>query len=690
MDISALQIPKSKQDQFRKKGINTIEDLVNFLPRKYYDFTQPKRINYMERDEVDCTLVKIKFVSKGPKALRFLCEDDAGTNIAILFMHQDYLQNMFVPGDYVLVGGVLKVDEHNTSNKTMFNPMMFSKDIEKDKHIKPIYSQIKGMTNDYIEKCMMKAIGLMPKEDFLEPELLAKYQLWPYAYALKKLHFPANLLEVDKAKERILFNDLFLFNYHMKEMTTEAMDTSTHVVIKDLSHAKYLISTLPYPLTASNGNPNISGQKDVLNDITIKMMQGIRVNALLQGDVGCGKTLVALLLMTIVSGNGYQSCIVAPTNILAKQHYAEIKEKAEALGFKVGFLSSELSVKEQNAAIKAINEGEYNMVVGTHSLMSDKVNFYNLGLAIVDEEHRFGVEQREKLSLPGVHKVSMSATPIPRSLAMSMYGDLIQVETINVLPAGRQELHTEIVLPSKNNEIYFAILEELEKGRQAYIVCPLKTESDSDKLEDVVDVKEEYEAAVTYFSKHGYKVGMVTGATKASDNAENVKTLAAFKNHEFDVLVATTIIEVGVNVPNASIILIKNAERFGFAQLHQLRGRVGRGNAESYCYLMTNNKAKFSIFAQTRDGFKIAEEDLKLRGAGSFLGTEQSGDNKYLMLIMANKDLNEVIKSDVDAIYADPARKSRYYNLMGVKEVSEPDEDEQSAYKKYRKKPSND
>lgn len=675
MDINALGVQKNKIEQFKKKGIHTIEDLLNFLPRKYYDFSNPTPVSYMERDEIGCCILDIERVNKTPKVLQFFCTDFQGTRVTIVFFHMDFLEKQFAVGDKVFVCGILKVDPYMQSNKSIFNPMVFTKDLEKYKGIHPVYSAIKGMSAEFLENCMKKAIEMLPANDFLEPELQRKYNLWPHNYAIRKLHFPDNLQEVDKAKERVLFNDLFLFNYHMKEMT-DVSQNQTHVQIDKIDLAKYLISILPYPLTASNGDPNISGQKDVLNHMTMKMMRGERVNALLQGDVGCGKTLVALLLMTIVSENGYQSCIVAPTNILAKQHYAEIKEKAEPLGFKVGFLSSELSAKEQKEIIKGIANGDYHMVIGTHSLMSDKITFCNLGLSIVDEEHRFGVEQRNKLNFPGIHKISMSATPIPRSLAMSMYGDLVDVETINILPAGRQELHTEIVLPSENNKIYFAIQEQLEKGKQAYIVCPLKNESESDKLEDVVDVKDEYNNACRYFERLGYKVGMVTGSSKASEVAENLATLNAFRNHNFDVLIATTIIEVGVNVPNATVILIKNAERFGFAQIHQLRGRVGRGNDESYCYLMTDNKQKFQIFARTRDGFKIAEEDLKMRGAGSFLGTEQSGDNKYLMLIMGNQALNEQIKEDIDAIFENPQRKIRYYNLMDIQEVAQEDENE--------------
>ena len=393
MDLTALQIQKNKISQFNKKGIFTVEDLVNFLPRKYYDFYNTVNINYAENGEMNCFILDIDRINKTPKVLQFFCSDSQGTKVTVLFFHMDYLANQFVIGDKVLVCGIYKQDLHVAANRNIINPVIFTKEIEKYKGIHPVYSIIKGMSQNFLEENMMKAIQLMDRDDFLEPELQAKYQLIPNSKAYKKLHFPDNLNEVTDAKKRMLFNDLFLFNYHMKKMLT-VTNEDTHVVIEKLDTTKYLMSTLPYPLTCSNGDPEISGQKDVLNNMTIKMMQGKRLNALLQGDVGCGKTLVALLLMTIVSENGYQSCIVAPTNILAKQHYAEIKEKAEPLGFKVGFLSSELTVKEQKEVIEGINNGTYNMVIGTHSLMGDKVNYYNLGLSIVDEEHRFCVEQR--------------------------------------------------------------------------------------------------------------------------------------------------------------------------------------------------------------------------------------------------------------------------------------------------------
>lgn len=667
MNISALQLRKDKISQFERKGIYTIEDLVNYIPRKYYDFTSPDYIMYLDPDEMCCTIATIEDIKLSEKVLQFIVKDDKNWRMCVNFFHMDFLAKNFAIGERVLICGMLKTNPYSTF-KTMFNPVIFTTDIAKNMHIHPVYSAIKGMSASFLEEQMKKALQMMEKDDFLEPVLQHKYQVTSYSQALKKLHFPESMQDIDDGKKRLLINDLFLFNYHMKA-NMDDVNTDTHIRITGLDKTKELMKALPYPLTKGDG-VNTSGQRDVLNNITIKMMQGKKVNALVQGDVGCGKTLLAILLLTILCENGYQGALVAPTQLLAKQHYAEIKEKCEPLGFRVGFVSGDLKKRELNEISKKINNGELDIVVGTHSVMSDNIKFKNLGISIIDEEHRFGVEQRNKLNRPGVHKVSMSATPIPRSLALSLYGDLIDVETINVMPAGRQKVDTHLALPSENNNIYFHILEELDKGHQAYIVCPLKTESENEKMSDVVDVEDEFRNAVKYFANYGYSVGMVTGSTKAADIVKNEETLEKFRNHEYDVLIATTIIEVGVNVPNATIMLIKNAERFGFAQIHQLRGRVGRGKDKSYCYLMTDNRDKFQVFTQTCNGFQIAKEDLRLRGAGSFLGTEQSGNNKYLMLVMANQSLNMEIKEDVDAIFASPERLKRYRNVLSINEVS--------------------
>lgn len=664
MNIDLLQIRNDKISQFNKKGIYTIEDLVNFMPRKYYDFTSPDYIMYLEPDEMQATIGTIQGINLTEKYLQFDVMDDKGWHVYVTFFHMDYLARQFVEGDRVLVCGVIKQGHF----KTMVNPLVFTTKIEENERIYPIYSAIKGMSSQFLEDKMKKAIQLLDKEDFLEPTLQKKYGVVTNYEAYKMLHFPKTMADIQKAKKRLLLNDLFLFNYHMKEMENEYI-SETNIKITTIEKTKELMKSLPFPLTTGNFNENKFGQKDVLNDLVIDMMDGKRVNALVQGDVGCGKTIVALLLSLVVVENGYQSVILAPTGVLAHQHYEEFSKYLEPLGIKIGFLASDVKKSEQNKIIKAVNNGEIDVLVGTHSVLNDKIEYKNLGLAVCDEEHKFGVKERQKLGFSNVHKISMSATPIPRSLALSLYGGSIKTEIINVLPAGRKQSITKVVLPSEKNKVYYKILEELEKNRQCYIVCPLKDESNSDKLTDVADVKSEYREACAYFEKHGFKVGMATGATKKSEVEKNLQVLNDFKEHRYDVIVCTTLIEVGVSVPNANCILVINSERFGYSQLHQLKGRCKRSSYQPYCFLMTDNKEKFKIFEQTDDGFKIAEEDLKLRGAGSFLGTEQSGENKYLMLIMANPKLNEYIKKDIDEIFKSEDRKKRYYNLIDIEEV---------------------
>lgn len=664
MNLDILNLRSDKILQFNKKGIYTIEDLVNFMPRKYYDFTNPDYIMYLEADEMQATIGTIQGINQAEKYLQFDVMDDKGWHLYVTFFHMDYLARQFNEGDRVIVGGIVKQGRF----KTMINPMIFTTEIEENERIYSVYSSIKGMSNQFLEDKIKKAIQLMDKEDFLEPILQKKYGVVSNYQAYRMLHFPKTMKEVQIAKKRLLLNDLFLFNYHIKEMESE-YSAETDVKITSIEKTKELMNSLPFPLTEGDFNKNTFGQKDVLNDIVIDIMDGKRVNALVQGDVGCGKTIVAFLLMMVLAENGYQSVLLAPTLVLAKQHFTELISYMDKFGYKVGFLSGEMKKTEQNKVIKDVKNGEIDMLVGTHAVLNDSIEYKNLGIAIIDEEHKFGVLQRNKLSFPGIHKVSMSATPIPRSLAMATMGSLTKIETINVLPAGRKKTITKVVLPSEKNKVYYKILEELEKGRQAYIVCPFKTESDNEKFNDVADVETEYKEACRYFEKHGFKVGMATGATKKKDVEKNMQALNDFKDHKYDVIVCTTIVEVGINVPNSNILAILSAAHFSYSSIHQLKGRIKRGSYQPYCYIMTDNKEKFKIFEQTDDGFKIAEEDLKLRGAGSFLGTEQSGENKYLMLIMANPKLNEYIKKDIDEIFKSEDRKKRYYNLIDIEEV---------------------
>lgn len=657
MNLELLNLRKDKINQFNKKGIYTVEDLVNFLPRRYDDFSKPKSVKYLNDGEIQAVVGVIEKVTNKNGVINVTLKDSMNWKLFITFFNQGYLIKTLKVGEKYLACGMVKFSG-DAGFRTMTNPAIFTKNIEENLKIHPIYSNITGMSSSFLNEKINSAISLVDKEDYVENVLLSKYSLISKQKAIRGLHQPKTLDEIELAKNRLLFDELFLFNFKLKENSNDEVKDS-FVQIKHLKKAKELMEKLPFELT--------EGQRSVLRNIVKKMRTGKKVDALVQGDVGVGKTIVAILLMVSVSENGYQSCLVAPTNILAKQHYEEIKEKLEPLGFNVGFLSSELKKREQNAVLKSLKNGELDMVVGTHSLMSEKVEFNNLGLSIIDEEHRFGVNQREQLNKEGVHKVNMSATPIPRSLALSMYGDMIDVETIKASPKGRKPIETDVISPENVNDVYKSILKELQKGRQAYIICPLITKGESEKMENIANIEEEYEYAKKLFGKHGFNVGMVTGQLKDDEINDS---LTKFKEKEYDVLIATTIVEVGVNVPNSTVIMIKNAERFGFAQLHQLRGRVGRGNHQSYCYLISENKEKFQIFKETRDGFKIAEHDLLLRGAGSFLGTQQSGDNKFLMLMLANKDLNESIKKDVDEIYKNEKRLKRYRSIKSL-EVKE-------------------
>ncbi|NLZ34262.1 MAG: ATP-dependent DNA helicase RecG [Clostridiales bacterium] len=654
--LNLLGLRKDKVEQFNKKGIYNIQDLVDFIPRKYYDFTKPKLIKELENDSFDAVIGIITEIQNKNGIIIIKLKDDLNSKMNITFFNQAYLQKKFKVNDKVIVCGKVKYLENYNNFRTMTNPLIISKDIEGNKRVYPVYSSISGMSQDFLEKSILAALNLSDKDDYLENTLLSKYDLIPKYKANIKFHRPTNMKDIELAKKRLLFDDLFFFNYELSKQNNKVHDSS-NIEIKKFDKCKELINKLPFELT--------EGQRLVLRNLCKKIKNKKTLNALVQGDVGVGKTLVAILLMLTVTENGYQSCLVAPTNILAKQHYMELKELVEPLGFKVGFISGELKKRELKAILKDLEDGLIDMVVGTHSLFGDDVKFKNLGIAIIDEEHRFGVKQRDKMKLENVHRVSMSATPIPRSLALAMYGDTIDVETIRTQPAGRKEVETNIVNIDKKNIVYDKILKELEKGKQAYIVCPLINKSENEKFENIINLKDEFENSKKFFEKHGFKVGVVNGKMKEDEISNEIQN---FKNKEYHVLVSTSIIEVGVNVPNATVMVINNAERFGFSQLHQLRGRVGRGSDKSYCYLVTDNTEKFDIFTKTRDGFEIAKEDLKLRGAGDFIGTAQSGNNKYLMLMLSNPELNQSIKEDVNLILKEEKRFKRYNLFLKSKE----------------------
>lgn len=660
MDLTFLGCRSDKLDQFNNKNIYSLEDLVKWLPRTYYDFRIPKTVMELKDGEiVSMHLMVLKLdekpTSRGTQMLIFRCKDSNGHFISINFFNASFVTKKIRPSEsYLFCGKVVKNVFNGNEYWSMSNPYRFSSDIESLKRIVPVYKKVTGMSDDYLLNAVQQAVVLVDKDDYLEHSIQKKFKLLSYSDAISQMHAPTTPEEIEEAKQRYLFDDLFYFNFNLKDKYQSEPKTSPYRFTTYPTVRKYL-AVIPFQLT--------SGQNDALRHIGQTAKEGRRVNSLVQGDVGSGKTMVAMMSMLMAYDSGYQSVMMAPTNVLAKQHYHDLVRDFEPLGLKIAFLSGETKISEKKKLYKAIESGEINIVVGTSAVISKDVKYHQLALTIVDEEHKFGVVQRELLkakAMEGVHNISMSATPIPRTLAMSIYGDDIDVITINTMPVGRKPISTTEM--NNDDDIYDFIANELKKGHQAYVVCPLIEESDNEKMAEVESVEVAYKKIKQHFDKLGYQTAMVNGKMKQSEIGEIIHD---FVENKSQILVSTTIIEVGVNVPNATVICLKNAERFGLAQMHQLRGRVGRSSYQSHCILQVGVQTDIAIekaktMCGSNDGFVIAQKDLELRGTGDFIGTSQSGDNKYVMLMMANPELNLKIKEEINAIYSDEDRKSIY------------------------------
>ncbi|MED0951325.1 ATP-dependent DNA helicase RecG [Bacillus mobilis] len=657
-----MNIPKAKENQFIKKGIESVGDLIRFFPRKYYDFRNITLIKDIIPDEYQSVEGVVKEIKTKPNAVVLKVEDKKASIIYITFFHQSYIAQKFTVGESCIFCGKVNVTYGFRKFISMANPVLHGPSSELNPGILPVYSKIKGMSDDYLKRCMSSAYSITHSDEYLENSVIRKFDIISFHKALQSIHFPKTMEDIEVGGKRFLFDELFFFNLNLLLNENNQIKQSDFEIEK-FEWSKQLMDSLPFELT--------EGQRNALRMISKKMKNNERVNALIQGDVGCGKTMVAIFSLLIAVENGYQGALMCPTSVLAKQHYEEITERFSTFGINVAYLSGDLKVRERKKVIKAIKEGEVDIVVGTHAVLGKDVEFQSLALTIVDEEHRFGVKQRELLQLKannGVHTISMSATPIPRSLAMTIHGDSIDVMNIKSLPKGRKPVETTLITAEEDS--YQRIYEEVQNGRQAYVVCPLVEESSNDVLKDVESVDEAFAKTIKYFEPKGIKVGMATGKMRQQDiDAE----LEKFANKEYDIFISTTIIEVGVNVPNATVILIKNAERFGLAQLHQLRGRVGRGSYQSYCLLLSEKatdigRAKLETMCNTTDGFIIAEKDLELRGTGDFIGTSQSGQNKYVMLMLGNADLNESIRNEVKDILKNPIRTAFYKHLLKKEE----------------------
>lgn len=619
----------------KKRKMETVEDVCQLFPSKYYDFSFINPLNTGRLDKnyaFVCKLVSYELKKQSSLYIvrctlqdiytqNELCVSWFGTTEMYNVLKKDYRS-----GDTCFIGGKLKA----SNKKNLFfmsNPIIFKKyDEESDCHIYTAYEKIRGISESNFERIINECLEHATIPDKVPRELLHKYNLMSKDEAIREMHKPSSVEGVKKAKYRLNMDDLLYFALQLEEKKRNLPAGSVYG-IHSLAITTKIIENLPFQLTKD--------QKSAYEELVNRIRSGKRLNALIQGDVGCGKTILAFLLMFVMADNGFQSVLLAPTQVLASQHYNELKEMAAQYDIDVVYIANGLKKKEREAILKSIEDGSALMIVGTHSVLSKEVKFHDLGLSITDEEHRFGVLQREEITTKakaGMHTVTMSATPIPRSLSDVLLSTT-EVFNIQSMPNGRKPIQTAIC--ASQNTIFQFIKKEIEKGHQAYVVCPL-IEDKQGVMEGILSVEQTYTEYANVFGKNA--VAVLNGKMKED---ETEKVIRSFKNGEIKILVSTTVVEVGVNVSNATVIVINNAERFGLASLHQLRGRVGRGNSQGYCILNSvhkNNKRLLAL-CKYKNGFQIAEADYALRGCGNILGTEQSGSNYYVELSMRYPDL---------------------------------------------------
>lgn len=637
-DLKLLGITDAKKKQLLKKGIRDITDLLLFLPRKYTNYGIPGE----PKEGKAAVLFRLTYVTNKVtnSGIDMLCALGTANEkkISVVWFRQKfrYEEVYRMKGRNVLAAGDFHYDEswdqYQVANPDIFsicspqpaNPVIF-----------PAYSKISGMSDSYLRVILKKAIeGFINCVQQELPRVIEnRLSLMTMEDALKEAHFPTGEDNLREAWRRLRAEKFF---YFAMQMRGEKVRKSSPFKARSDLLQQNLMSSLPYHLT--------DDQKKTVDELSMQMRQGKSVHALIQGDVGCGKSVVAFLLIALMAENGFQSVLMAPTTVLARQHYEDLETLFSPYGICVEYVRplTSMKKKEKMEMEERISKGKCQIVVGTHALLSDDLEYHGLGLIITDEEHKFGVEQREKLrskTSDGVHYVTMSATPIPRSLAGVIYGEETKPYFIRTMPAGRKPVQTAV--SRSYNSCFSFLKKQLQKGRQAYIVCP-QVDQDQSDIASVEELTRKYEDV---FGKEA-----VSSLTARNTKKETEEILTAFKENRIRILVATTVIEVGVNVPNANTIIIHNAERFGLASLHQLRGRVGRGGGDAYCILFSKEKENPRLMAMcaTTDGFRIAEEDLKLRGAGDLFGTEQSGMNEYIELILDHpgeyKDICDAIK----------------------------------------------
>ncbi|MCX0399064.1 ATP-dependent DNA helicase RecG [Clostridium perfringens] len=614
--------PKLKE-RLNKVGIFTVLDLLLYFPRDYEFLNDDISLNGDTSDEK--AILKCKVQSYGSsirtrnrKTLTTINFTYNNLKVIGKWFNQPYIKRNFILGnEYNLMGKFKKVN--NTLE--VINPLIPCKEANKSE-ILPIYTLKNGLTNKILVKLINEILKNMIIKENLPDEIVKKYKLISLDKAIRSIHFPEGRGELQSAINRLKFQELFTYSLKIIMMKAHIKKENSGISFKMSPLLKDLKESLPYTLT--------NAQSRTLREILLDQKRNIAMNRLVQGDVGSGKTLVALISMFNVYMNGYQTVLMAPTEILANQHYAEAKKYLDKFGVDIELLTGSTKEKEKKRIKEKIASGKEIMLIGTHALIQDDVELNNLGLVVTDEQHRFGVEQRSRLINKNKRAdvLVMTATPIPRTLSLYLYSDL-DISIIDELPPGRKPIDTMLVDMNQRMKAYNFALKEVEKGRQFYIVSPLIEENEKLNLNSVEKIYEELKNGIF----KDVRIEILHGKMAGKDKDKIINT---FKNGEIKGIISTTVIEVGVNVPNSTMMIIENAERFGLAQLHQLRGRVGRGEHKSYCILIANTKnditrRRMEIMTESSDGFYIAEEDLKLRGAGEVFGMRQHGDEGFIL-----------------------------------------------------------
>lgn len=619
--------------QLHAAGLETVGDLLEFLPRKHEDFTQVTTIADIAPGKATIKAkaesVSTKMVRRGLRLTKAVLADESGKLNAVWF-NQPYREKQLLGGEEFYFSGEF---EYNYGRYQLTNP---SAELAKDMpvqadHLLPVYRAVKGLKSQVVRKILEELRPLMSVlPETLPDSVVASEKLMSRADALLSMHFPKTSDQVKQARERLAFEELFELLLASQLNKIENQKLEGFAMAFEQATVGGFVSKLPFQLTGA--------QRRAAWDILQDMEREVPMNRLVQGDVGSGKTVVAGVAMRQAASHGYQSALMAPTEILAKQHAETLARLLEPFGVTVGLLIGSVKGKARQALYEGIEKGSVAVVIGTHALIQEKVNFHKLGLVVIDEQHRFGVEQRQKLldkahRLP--HLLAMTATPIPRSLALTVYGEL-DISVINEKPVGRKEIVTRIISPISAKTIYAEVDAEIAKGRQAYVICSL---IDDNPANDTKSVNAEYKRLKNSVFGHR-SIGLLHGRMKPD---EKDQVMQDFKDKKYDILVSTTVVEVGVDVPNATVMMIENADQFGLSQLHQLRGRVGRSEHQSYCYLMmsTTNKPSERLreVEKSNDGFYLAEVDMRLRGPGEIYGKAQHGALNLQIATLADAEL---------------------------------------------------